>query len=187
MLSDWQVFPVVAQYIKKAVSHLVTHLMKKTNKYDLYLKFGKAWKVSLVGHLWPDELFKINKVLAQEDLSVEHSRLVCRWVSKNLTVSTNPKYLKYQFNFENERANKVAQLAKSKQNTSKTACLPSAIDFFVLPTEHMHREIFLPWKEKFITTLEETRLISHPRYITGNPHMQAILEVCYEANTKKRF
>ena len=95
-----------------------------------------------MGHLWPDELFKINKVLAQEDLSVEHSRLVCRWVSKNLTVSTNPNYLKYQFNFENERANRVADLAKSKLNSSKTVCLPSAIDFFVPPTDLDHREIF---------------------------------------------
>ena len=127
--SDWQHFPVVAQYIKKLVSHLVTQLIKRNNKYDLYLKFGKTWKVSLVGHLWPDKLFKINKALAQEDLRGEHSRLVCRWVSNNITVSTDPIFLKDQFNLENERANNLAQLAKSKQNTSTTVCPPSAIDF----------------------------------------------------------
>ena len=42
-------------------------------------------------------------------------------------------------------------------------------------------------ERKFITTLEETRLISHPAYITGNPHGQFILELCYEANTKKNI
>ena len=102
--SDWQQFPVVAQYTKKLVSHLVTQLIKRNNKYDLYLKFGKRWKVSLVGHLWPDELLTLNKRLAQEDLCVQQSRQVCVWVKKNLTVSTDPDFLKDQFNLEYERA-----------------------------------------------------------------------------------
>ena len=81
-------------------------------------------------------------MLAQENLCVQHSCQVCIWVKKNLTVSTDPNFLKDQFNLEYERANKVADLAKSKQNTSKVVFLPSAINFFVQPTEDEHRQVF---------------------------------------------
>ena len=78
----------------------------------------------------------------------------------------------------------MADLAKSKQNTSKVVFLPSAIDFFIQPTEDEHRQVFLEWKDNFITTINEFESLSHPCYISGNQHMQTILELCYE--TKKK-
>ena len=52
---------------------------------------------------------------------------MCIWVKKNLTVSTDPNFLKDQFNLEYERANKVADIAKSKPYHMAIACSDSEI------------------------------------------------------------
>ena len=71
----------------------------------------------------------------------------------------------------------MANLPKSKQKTSKTIFLPNAICFSVLPIEHKLREAFKPWKNNVISLVKETINHSPPTYNTGNPHIDALLDL----------
>ena len=175
--SVWQHLPLVALYVKKLASILVTQLIKENNKYDLYLRFGKKWQVSLVGHMWPEDLVTINTILAKEDFAQQHSIEICKWMEKNLTVSTDPDFMKINFDYDYVRAKATANLAKSKQTTSKTLFLPSAICFAVQPIGHKLREAMQPWKNNAVRLVKENIPHSHPSYTTGNPHIDALLDL----------
>ena len=177
--------PLVSVYIKKLASTLVTQLIKEKNKFDLYLRFGSKWQVSLVGHMWPEDLFKINTILAHANFAQEHSLRVCKWIDKNLTVSKDPEFLRTSFNQDHVRAQTVADLANSKQNTSKIIFLPSAICFSVLTAEHKLREALQPWKNNLIRLVKDNISHSAPPNVTGNQHIDAIIELHHKAKGSK--
>ena len=176
---------IVARYTRKLVSNLVKKLFEGTYKYDLYLRFGKGWKVSLVGHVWPKSLVPLNTVLTQEEINEAHLKIVVKHLEKNITVSTDVNILKSEFGFESERAMNLAGVARCCQKSLSSQFLPSAITFAVLPIVELHEDT-TAWKNAFLE-IANTMVItdSHKSaYKQYSPYIQTVLVLMAECKQR---